>query len=626
MISKLKNLAKRPTLRSQLLMAFMLMSVLPLVAVAFSSYLTIRSEMIAQTRDNLSENIRKSNIIIDTRLSVFDNASEMMNIDRQLYDIFSTIDREDELSIIRANRLIQKILIQYVSWQDGKYSAHLVTSYFRFGEENKNFYPPGSFEGSPIDIAAKEGKGAMVWVPTYDYLDMFGIEGLRDIPVDYHRLFSSARQMNLSTIVNGSVRKMPSNIEQPVLVINFTEDYLISLLQEYSSPDNLDAASFAVMTTGGHIVCASEEKNGISLRGDTSWLAQIPAGKKNGSLLATVDGQEMVIAYTVSDLTGWVAAIALPSRSFLNAVTGRVMAITIPTAILLALMSFGLSSVIARRFSQKVLRTLKTIEEVGEANFDAQIQYDPQDEFAFYYSRVNQMGANIKNLIHENYEVRLRQKDVEIMALNIQLDPHFLYNTLNIINWTALDEDAERTSEIIVALSRMLQYTSDNSAETTVLADDLEWIRQYVSIMALRYEDKFTVEYDIPQCMMEMRVPKLFLQPIVENAIIHAFKDMQTGGRLVISGMRFEDEALFSVEDNGTGMSPAQVQATMEYERSSIGIRNTDRRIKVLYGQRYGVGIYSEEGTGTIVTVSLPNTGLADEPTALLPPSSNKST
>lgn len=597
---------RKMRMRTQLALAFILMSILPVVVVAVSSYVSIRGEMIEQTRSNLSENTRKSSIIIDTQLKMFDDASAVMNIDRQLYDIFAAIDPQNTLSIIRANREIQKILIQYISWQDGKYSVHLVTSYFRFGEEGKNYYPPGSFAGSPLAAAAEQGRGTMVWYPTYDYIDMFGLDSLRDIPVEYHRLFSAARKMNLSAVVNESIRKLPDSVEQPVLVVNFTEDYLLTLLEQYSSAENLDAASFAVMTTEGEIVCATEERGGTTLKNDTAWLGDIPPGTQNGSLLAEVDGREMVIAYVVSDLTGWVAAVALPSDSFLGAVTRRVMAITIPIAILLALFSLILSSVISRRFSEKVLRTLKTIERVGEARFDAQIQYDRDDEFAFFYGRVNQMGQNIKNLIHENYEVKLRQKDVEIMALNIQLDPHFLYNTLNVINWIALEEEADKTSEIIVTLSRMLQYTSDNSAETTVLRDDLDWMRQYVSIMQLRYEGKFSVVYDIPESLMGMRVPKLFLQPLVENAILHAFKDMQGGGRLVLSGMRFEDAVMFSVEDNGGGMSADNVKAALGYERSSIGIRNTDRRIKVLYGERYGLTIYSEPGAGTIITVSLP--------------------
>jgi len=593
-------------IRSQMFILFVLLSIIPMILVAISSFYTVRKEMITQTRDNISENIKKSGIIIDNQLRLIAESSEMMNIDSQLYDVFYSLNRSNDLDIIRANREIQKVISKYLAWQDGKYSAHLVTSYFRFGEEGKNFYPVGSFLNSAIDQAAKSGQGTLVWIPTYDYIGMFGIENLRNIPVGYSRLFSATRQMNFSKIENGSIRKMPSYIEQPVFVINFTEDYLLTLLKEYSTQRNLDDAFFAVMTKDGQTVCSSGKPNSNNLMSNTVWLKNITPQQGNGSFIEHIGNKEMIFAYAVSDVTDWILVISLPSETLLEEIIRRVMFIIIPVSFVLALLSAFISSLLSRRFSNKILKTMKMIEQVGNENFDARIEYDARDEYAFYYNKINQTGEKIKNLIHENYEVKLRQKDVEIMALNIQLNPHFLYNTLNIMNWISLEENAERTSEMIVALSRMLHYTSDNSQETTSLDRDLEWMKQYLFIMSLRYEDRFEVSYEIPQYLMELQVPKLFLQPFVENAIIHGFRDIQNGGKLSISGMRFEDKIVFFVEDNGAGMSLGKIDLALNREHNSIGIQNINKRIKVLFGNEYGVQIYSEIGLGTIVTVSLP--------------------
>jgi two-component system sensor histidine kinase YesM len=379
---------------------------------------------------------------------------------------------------------------------------------------------------------------------------------------------------------------------------------LLSLLREHGGDsDYQNDASLVISSRDGEIVCA-EMKNGEPL--DTSWLKQIPLNKSYGSLVANIGKKEHVIAYSISNVTGWVTAFMLPSSSFVSVIMRRILIMIMIMSALFILVSFVLSYMISMGFSRKIINTLKIVEQVGEGNFDTRLQYDRQEEFAFFYDRLNKMADNIKRLIYENYEVKLRQKDFEIMVLNVQLNPHFLYNTLNIINWICIEENAYRSSNVIIQLSRMLQYTSDNTMELTRLRNDIEWIRQYVNIMAIRYENKFSVVYDISDKLMEMRVPKLFLQPLIENAIIHGFKNIQNGGILNISGVLLEDEMLFSVKDNGIGMSRKEVAAVMEYESSSIGIQNTDKRIKMIYGDKYGLCIRSESGAGTIVTITLP--------------------
>jgi two-component system sensor histidine kinase YesM len=336
------------------------------------------------------------------------------------------------------------------------------------------------------------------------------------------------------------------------------------------------------------------------------WIGKIAKKDPYGSMMANVGGKEHIIAYSISDVTGWIVAIMLPYNSFGNVVTRRIFLLVISMAAFFILASFVSSYFVSNRFSKKILGTLKAVEQVTDANFDAELQYNEHEEFAFFYERLNWMQNNMMRLIYENYEAELRKKDFEIMVLNIQLNPHFLYNTLNIINWVCIEENAYRSSDIIVKLSRMLQYTSDNSMELTPLRSDIEWIQQYIFIMSIRYEKKFSVSYNIHDSLLDMRVPKLFLQPLVENAIIHGFCNIQTGGILNIAGIPLDDHVLFSVEDNGIGINKEKAEAIMRDENNSIGIKNTDRRIKMLFGMQYGLFIDSKPGSGTVIMIKMP--------------------
>ena len=120
-------------------------------------------------------------------------------------------------------------------------------------------------------------------------------------------------------------------------------------------------------------------------------------------------------------------------------------------------------------------------------------------------------------LVHEKYEMMIQKRDTKIMSLNIQMNPHFLYNSLNIINWVCLKGEQENASKMLLDLSRMLQYTSQNGDVLVPLWEDLDWLKRYIGIMQKRYQDQFEVSMDIPEYLRSLEVPKLFLQPFVEN-------------------------------------------------------------------------------------------------------------
>jgi two-component system sensor histidine kinase YesM len=275
-------------------------------------------------------------------------------------------------------------------------------------------------------------------------------------------------------------------------------------------------------------------------------------------------------------------------------------------AVALLLFSLLLAFIFANSVIRPIHQLLQAIKKTGEGEFDTRIPVESYNEMGLLIHKFNQMNVKINNLIEENYKVKLREKETEIMSLNIQLNPHFLYNTLNIMNWTALENNQRELSRMIVSLSSMLHYTSENSQDTGDLAEELNWLKHYIFITNQRFEDRFTVEYDIAPELYAYRVPKLFLQPFVENAIVHGFSRLHSGGRITIRGWMAGEARKFTVEDNGTGIPPGKLEQLIKLEGDSIGIRNVDKRIKLIYGDAYGITLTSAEGEGTIVNINLP--------------------
>jgi two-component system, sensor histidine kinase YesM len=173
----------------------------------------------------------------------------------------------------------------------------------------------------------------------------------------------------------------------------------------------------------------------------------------------------------------------------------------------------------------------------------------------------------------------------------------------------AIENNQSEISKMIMSLSTMLQYTMRNTTEMVKFKDDLDWLKSYVFIMKNRYEDVFGVEYQFDEKLYDTMVPKLFLQPIVENAIIHGFETVETGGYLKITGSIENGIRNFVVEDNGKGMTPEKNLKVMKSDENSIGIKNIDKRVKLLFGEEYGLHIESQEGKGTKVCIMIPYDG-----------------
>jgi two-component system sensor histidine kinase YesM len=216
------------------------------------------------------------------------------------------------------------------------------------------------------------------------------------------------------------------------------------------------------------------------------------------------------------------------------------------------------------------------------------------------------------------YETRLKEIDSEFRALQSQINPHFLYNTLESINCLAQIKDENEISEMIRGLARMFRYTGNNGKIIT-LADELNHVQDYILLQALRYEDKFAIEYAVPDELLRIRVIKLMLQPLVENAIHHGIEKIPGKGRIRISACRDQGSFIIEVMDNGKGMAKEKLDeinrilesaitdlSALDEKRPSIGIYNIHLRIRLFYGAGCGVKIESIQDRGTAVSIILP--------------------
>lgn len=266
----------------------------------------------------------------------------------------------------------------------------------------------------------------------------------------------------------------------------------------------------------------------------------------------------------------------------------------------------------------KPLKELSTaIDKFSHGDFEQQVEVTTEDEVGEVARCFNRMVGDIRTLIDENYVITLKEKESELAALQAQINPHFLYNTLDSLYWQAMAAEQEEIAESILALSQLFRLVLNQGRKELTVGQETELISRYLQIQKLRFEKRLSYEIIIEDEIKKAKVPKLILQPFVENAIVHGFENVTVGCRLTVIGKKEGDFIRFEVRDTGMGMRQDQIDAIWEekepqYAKQRIGryaIKNIKERLQLKYKDNFSLEIVSRVGHGTTVILLIPFEG-----------------
>ena len=323
--------------------------------------------------------------------------------------------------------------------------------------------------------------------------------------------------------------------------------------------------------------------------------------------------------YTVvqktSDQTGWQVGLYMPRSLVLESITPLIQSAValVAVCVLAALAAVIITS---RLITGRLLLLNQRMKEVEAGNLHANITSQEEDEIGDLIRSFGNMIARIRSLIHEVYEGELRQKAYEMKALQSQINPHFLYNSLSLINWKALEAGKEDISQITLALSTFYRTSLNKGKNMLSIREEINNVRSYLEIQKVMHDDSFDAVYEIEPGILEYETLNLILQPLVENAIEHGLELKEDGrGLLRITGHLDpgEESVVLTVEDNGVGMEQEKAQRVLTEHSEGYGVRNVNERIRLCYGEEYSLRIESAPGKGTRVWIHFPVKKLRQE-------------
>lgn len=311
---------------------------------------------------------------------------------------------------------------------------------------------------------------------------------------------------------------------------------------------------------------------------------------------------------STSSVTNWKALTIIPKDELFSFVNTIVRTIFIALMILLAL-SIVASVYIALSIT-KPLRILNDkMKQIAQGNMDVQIDI-PQGEVGKISITIDYMLSEIRSLIQRIYHEEQEKRQLEMLALQSQIRPHFIYNTLNVIKWMAKIQGAKGIEDALTAFSGVIRFTAKTESDYVTIREEVEFLRSYTKILDFRYMNQFEVTIDVEPAVKEYKTLKFLLQPLVENAVFHGFEGIPYKGRLTIRIREEDGKLVMMVADNGKGMDPSQLKKTEARgaadQMISIGIKNIRERIALHYGEGYGLQIVSGENSGTTATVIVP--------------------
>lgn len=317
--------------------------------------------------------------------------------------------------------------------------------------------------------------------------------------------------------------------------------------------------------------------------------------------------------YTISksDMTGWtVVGAAYTSELLKNNKQAQMMYLLVAGVLLLGVIA--ISSIISREITKPIRQLRDSMSMVEEGRFDkANVPVTASNEVGSLSKSFNVMTERIHTLMEQNvYEQKQKRKN-ELKALQAQINPHFLYNTLDSIIWMS---EAGRNDEVVLmtsALARLFRQSISNDKEQVTVAEEIEYVRSYLTIQKMRYKDKLEYSIDVSSEINHVMIIKFALQPIVENAIYHGLKYKDTKGNLSIRGYVRGKKAYITIADDGVGMEEAALEhifdeTKKEHKSNGVGVPNVQKRLKLYYGQEYGISYISRKGVGTVATVTVP--------------------
>lgn len=512
-------------------------------------------------------------------------------------------DFSDLMFSLQFDPSVQEGLTKLLSPQTDDYSKYLLA-----GNITSTIYNKILYNDVVESVFVVSNQGEVVSV--IKSLATYGVEG-----VDTKRIFDNQgtpvwlgiEPERGCLLMGAEVNSVVTQRSLGYVVINVSERYVSSI---FADMEFAGSGTIAIIDEQMQII-SSRDKDllGTVLPDDYAGILR-PGVASDLHEKTFEDFSVNLVTYRALGTSSWYLMASVPSFFYQQTIHALRVTILVLAGSIVAVVIL-LSLLITHSITRPIKRLTHSMQAFGSGDFSVTCPVETADEIGLLAENFNSMVSNINDLVERVYRETLLKQQVELKSLRMQINPHFFFNTLETINWMARINGVNEIGVVAKALGDMMRTTIGGSDFITI-QEELKTIRDYVKIQTFRYGEKIRVSIDVEDSMLNHYIPKLILQPMIENAMVHGLEKKPGDGNVIITGREEGEELTFIVEDDGVGIPEERLRCILDESdapkdgTSSIGLINVSRRLQLYYGEKYGVRIESALNSGTRVSITVP--------------------
>lgn len=583
---------KNVSFKNILLRTFAVTSIVPIIALGIFSVVNVLSTINRNTDTLMQSNLDQIDNNIEISLEAYEDLAYQLYTNDDVVEWVRRIDRDEDVpaTISQLRRLMNGLL-------NTKDYIRAITIVTEGGSViTYDTMTAISTDSSWIGNSSK-GITTLYEEVTSDY-------NMHTYSTEYATTFAN-KDYYLFHIAHRIVDYKKLNDRLGMVIISIDEE----LLEKIYSPTENNAGRFTYIYDDSQKIISVEYDK--SLIGKP--VEEIDIHRNKDSIISKMHPQRLSGEYVHCDDTyGWTIVTIIDSSDLRNTISVQVL-LVVGIAVSIMMLALGLSLRLTKRLNSEIATVASGMERAKDGDLTTRIEISDEmpEEIMSMADVYNDMITKLDEANEKEKDAIRRQQEAQIAALEAQINPHFLYNTLDTINWMAIERDEFDISNAINALATILRYAIAKSNAEVTVKDEVEWLKKYIFLQQFRLKDKFQCELDVDPDLFPASIHKLLMQPFIENAIIHAFEDGVENATIWISISRIKDSIIIKIRDNGKGMTAESVEQINRGEiegkdRTHIGMVNVITRMKMYYGTEASVAAESNLGEGTTITLSVP--------------------
>lgn len=604
----LNRFIRKMNIQNRLVISFAILSLIPLLVTGYFAYYTSSKAIKTKISTSSIQLMNQVSENIQNELIKLENDSVDIAFSDLIQNTLTDFDTMNEWKRNDAELKMQSMLAKRFSFNHSVSDVLVYTTL----KEKIIAYGDISFK---FNLTSDFLNGIFLQTALNNGVPLWTIESSEDeIRESSYRITNYGKIGILLTRSFKSIEGIPIGY----MIMRIDEKHILKKFKDISLGQGSDI--FIINGKGTVISSQNPEMKAGKPYLDQSLMEELKKNKEDDSysFTSTVSGKRNLIAYNYIPSADWYVISIIPF-TYLNDESVKTSIYIIFLGIFCFLLALILSYYVSKSISKPLKHLLNSMNNVKIGNLVTRIEDNSSDELGKVATNFNHMVAEIKYLIDEVTKKEKLKRVAELKTLQAQINPHFLSNSLNTVRWLANIQKAESISSIITSLIQLLHGCMGKGSVLISLQEEMAYVKDYLNIMAFRDYDKFRVHYEMEESILDFHVPKFILQPIVENCLLHGLEPKEGQGQIIIKAYRVEEDLKIIVTDNGVGINDNTLNNLMRESLSNnknglsgIGIRNVDERIKLYYGETYGIAIQSIPNLYTTVEITLPAVGEED--------------